>query len=264
VITPEDLAATQSIAAERWRTHGPYVEHHIGDIAWGAGTQTALLHGGGYAVRDGDEWHLGGDDGAMPALVAAARDAGADVWALDAETAKLEALRANGFVPRERGFWHLVHDLRDLAPVTVPVVSGGTDPDRRVALHRAAWEPSRFTRETYDAVRATPPYRDDLDLVADWKAYALAWYDAHSASGELEPVGTAPPYRRRGYGAAACLAALHRLRDLGARHAVVYAVDDPANPGPKALYESIGFAVADRHVRYSPPTRHNAAKPGER
>jgi hypothetical protein len=52
---------------------------------------------------------------------------------------------------------------------------------------------------------------------------------------------------------------LRALRERGAWVAVVYAADDPGNPGPKALYESIGFRVADRHVRYLPPARQNAA-----
>lgn len=92
-----------------------------------------------------------------------------------------------------------------------------------------------------------------------WKSYALAWLDEGSASGELEPVGTDAAFRRQGYGAKACAAALHRLRDNGARTAVVYAVSDPANQGPRALYESVGCLVLDRHVRYLPPTRQNAA-----
>jgi hypothetical protein len=42
----------------------------------------------------------------------------------------------------------------------------------------------------------------------------------------------------------------------------VYAVDDPANPGPRALYESVGFRVIDRHVRWVPPFRQNPAQGG--
>lgn len=255
----------QALASERWRADGPSVEQHPGDLAWGANPSvggealSALLTGDGYAFADGAEWHLGGADTALAALVEAARAAGADVFALTAETAKTAALRAAGYTEAGDWLWHCVHDLRDLPPFPAGVVSGTTDPDHRVALHRSAWAGSRFTRATYDAVRATPPFRDDLDVVVDWRAYALAWLDEGSASGELEPVGTDAAHRRQGYGTKACVAALHRLRDAGARTAVVYAVSDPANQGPRALYESVGFRVVDRHVRYRPPTRQNAA-----
>ncbi len=259
----------QAVASARWRVDKPFVGHHVGDLAWGANPSRyepeGVLLDGGYAFLDGADWHLGGPDSALPGLVAFARERGQAVYALTRETAKVSALRAAGFTPSaEQAYWHLVHDLRDLAPVTAPVVTGASDLDTRVALHRAAWEPSRFTREVYDRVRATPPYDPDLDVAVltpegAWAAYCIGWYDAGSASGELEPVGTAPAFRRQGYGAAACLAALHRLRERGATTAVVYALDVAGNPGPKALYESIGFRAADRHVRFLPPARQNAA-----
>lgn len=92
----------RAMAGERWRTHGPYVEQHPGDIAWGANSSvgaelvSALLVDGAYALRDDDVWHLGGRDGAMPELVGAAADHGASVYALDAEEAKVAALEPVG------------------------------------------------------------------------------------------------------------------------------------------------------------------------
>ena len=265
MIFPAELAAMQAIASARWRTHGPYVAQHVGDLAWGARGPdregpSALVLDGAYAFRDGASWSLGGRDDLMPELVSYARDAGASVWTLEREEAKVAALRAAGFTPDDDGFRYFVYDLsRELPPYPSGVVSGADDPPRRAALHRAAWESTRFTDETYDLVRATPPYRADLDVVVDWAAYALAWLDEGSASGELEPVGTDPALRRRGHGAAACVAALHRLRAAGARTAVVYGATDPAYPAAAALYASVGFVAVDRHVRYSPPTRQNAA-----
>ena len=256
----------QAVASERWRTHGPYVAQHPGDLAWGvtgpdrAGA-TALVLDGAYAFRDADNnWSLGGRDALMPELVEAARTAGGSVWALTREDAKVRALVAAGFTPDTGGFWHFAYDLtRDLPPPRHDVTSGATDPDRRVALHQAAWRSTRFTRESYDLVRATPLYDRDLDVVVEWKAYALAWHDERSASGELEPVGTDPAFQRQGYGAAACVAALHLLRERGARWAVVYGSTDPSYPAPAALYRAVGFEPVDRHVRYLPPTRQNAA-----
>jgi ribosomal protein S18 acetylase RimI-like enzyme len=261
----------QALASARWQADGPYVDQHVGDIAWGAnppvGEASAVFLDGGYAMVHDAEWSLGGRDSALPALVAAAAEAGGHVYALSAEVAKVAALRSAGFVPtEEHALWHLVHDLADLRPVTRPIVTGESDVEARFALHRASWVGTRSTPEVYERVRATPPYDPAFDVAAltpegEWAAYTIGWYDAPSRSGELEPVGTAVAFRRQGYGAATCLAALHRMRDAGARTVVVYAVDDPANPGPRALYESVGFRVADRHVRYLPPSRQNAATP---
>jgi len=248
------------IASALWRDRGPYVEQHPGDLAWGVVWGEARLLGEAYVYASGGTWHTGGP--AYDEVADAALAAGVNVVALDAETGKAEALRRRGYAPdEERWLWHLHRALDDLPPLTVE--PSGYDLDERVALHREAWSPSGLTRERYDAVRATPPYRPELDVLVrtpegDAAAYVLAWYDAASRSGELEPVGTAPAYRRRGYAAAACVAALHRLRDAGATRAVVYAVNDPANPGPRALYESLGFRAIDRHVEWRPPFRQNA------
>ena len=258
MIFPAELATMQAIASERWRTHGPYVAQHVGDLAWaasGPGCEDvgALLVDGGYAFTDGAHWSLGGRDDAMPELVEAARAAGAAVWALETEHEKVGLLREAGFTSDYEGFWHFVHDLADLPPLPPGVVSGTEDPERRVALHQAAWQSGRFTAAHYERLRATPPYRADLDVVVGWRAYALAWLDEGSASGLLEPVGTDPAFRRQGHGTAACVAALHRLRDAGARTVVVHGATDAAYPAPRALYRSLGFVAVDRHVRYVPP-----------
>jgi mycothiol synthase len=119
----------------------------------------------------------------------------------------------------------------------------------RVQLHQTVWAPSRVTLEAYRRLRAAPIYRPDLDLVAVasdgmFAAYAIVWYDPSSRVGEFEPVGTHPDFRRRGIGRAVMLEGLHRLRTLGARQALVSSSAD--NPASIRLYESVGFAVADR------------------
>ena len=130
------------------------------------------------------------------------------------------------------------------------------DLSRRVELHQVVWAPSRVTEDSYRDVQAAWPYRSDLDCVAEapdgrLAAYCLAWLDADNRSGELEPVGTHPDFRRLGLGSAVCRFALRRLEEEGATQAMVYSVaGDPGNPGPKALYESIGFVETSRFLRY--------------
>ena len=86
------------------------------------------------------------------------------------------------------------------------------------------------------------PYRTDLDCVVEapdgsFAASCLAWLDEENGVGELEPVGTAPTFRRRGFASAVCRFALQRLREEGATQAIVYS----DTPEAKALYLSIGF-----------------------
>lgn len=120
------------------------------------------------------------------------------------------------------------------------------DFESRSAAHRSAFAPSRFTDEIYEAVRREAPWRAELDCVVldpagEVAAYALAWLDERNRVGELEPVGVRADVQRRGLGRAACLHALERLRALGADTAIVGSRGDDAYPGPRALYESIGF-----------------------
>ena len=124
---------------------------------------------------------------------------------------------------------------------------GEVDLHERVEVHRAVWAPSRVTEESYRDVMRIWPYRTDLDCVLEapdgtFAAYVLCWYDEKNGVGELEPVGTHPEHRRRGFGAAVCRYALHRLQEEGGRQAIVYAENEAA----RALYESVGFR---RHTR---------------
>ncbi len=129
------------------------------------------------------------------------------------------------------------------------------DYDARVEIHRIVWHPSRVTRESYDNVRKTWPYRDDLDCVlvapdGTLAAYTLCWYDDEQRVGEFEPVGTHPDHRRRGLGRAVNLFALRLLREAGATTAIVACNDDEKNPGPKALYRSVGFRELSRQQTF--------------
>jgi ribosomal protein S18 acetylase RimI-like enzyme len=108
----------------------------------------------------------------------------------------------------------------------------------------------------YETVRREAPWRAELDCVVvdpddAVAAYALAWLDEQNLVGELEPVGVRAEDQRRGLGRAICLFALQRLREAGAETALVGSRGDDAYPGPRALYESIGFRELWRDLVYS-------------
>lgn len=165
----------------------------------------------------------------------------------------------------ERGYADVGNPMlylaRDLAqPISVVAsefvtraVVGGLEDEARVDIHREVWRPSRVTLGAYRRLQTIPGYRPDLDLVAvassgEFAAYCLCWLDPDSATGEFEPVGTRAAYRRRGAGRAVMLEGLRRLRGLGARTAIVYAVE--ASAPATALYQSAGFETVGRYLTY--------------
>lgn len=128
-------------------------------------------------------------------------------------------------------------------------ITDDSELERRVAVHRDAFAPSKMTVEKHQVVRRTETYRPELDLVVvapddSFAAYCLVWFDASNKVGLFEPVGCHSDYRQRGLSKAVMYEGLRRLKEFGAELAVVNCKTDslPAN----ALYESVGFAVADR------------------
>jgi predicted N-acetyltransferase YhbS len=120
------------------------------------------------------------------------------------------------------------------------------DLELRAEAHRVAWDGSTRNADDVAATMAQWPYRPDLDFIAlnergDPVGSAICWYDDSYEYGELEPVGVAATDRGRGIAAALLRFGLARLRDAGARHAVVGARGDDDYPVPRHLYASVGF-----------------------
>lgn len=165
-----------------------------------------------------------------------------------------ETLHAHGFAHDPAAPW-IRWNSRSLEEVAEPHVPHGYrvatmaeygDFASRAAAHRSAFAPSRFADAVYETVRREAPWRAGLDCVVvdphgAVAAFALAWLDERNGVGELEPVGVRADEQRRGLGRAVCLQALHRLRAHGADTAFVGSRGDDAYPGPRELYESIGF-----------------------
>lgn len=274
----------QAVTAETWRTEGPCAPQHVGDLAW-----MRFQHRGRecewrvrLCQRNGTDvawawlwlpdsklfWCIWPEERAALAgemLEWAERESpgsGPTIEVQSADAATLEILAQRGYAldDRARVLAVLHRELAD-DPLLDPPHSfrlrtvEPEDLSARVALHRRVWAPSRVTAESFRDVQNAWPYRSDLDCVAEtadgqFAAYCLAWLDLANRAGELEPVGTHPDFRRLGLASTVCRFALHRLREAGATRAVVYAAVDAANPGPKALYESIGFVETSRLVRY--------------
>jgi predicted N-acetyltransferase YhbS len=185
-------------------------------------------------------------------------------WMLESDETGTAALARRGYRQADGAFFvHLARSLDELATAELPPsyglahVRGPGDIPRRVAVQRAAFV-STMTEAKYRRLLATWPYRPELDVVVETDggehaAFCLAWLDEDNAVGALEPVGTHPAHARRGLATAVCLEALRRLRELGARVAVVYARGDDEYPAPLRLYRSLGFEPCGRVRRFVLP-----------
>ncbi|MFF1510391.1 GNAT family N-acetyltransferase [Streptomyces sp. NPDC058326] len=112
------------------------------------------------------------------------------------------------------------------------------------AVHRAAFDGSRFTHERWRAMAAGSPYADARCLVAyddrgDAVAAVTVWSAGPGRPGLLEPMGVHGEHRRHGYGKAISLAAAAALRELGSSTALV--CTPSSNLGAVATYISAGF-----------------------
>ncbi len=278
-----DLRRMQQLVQDAWSLAGLANAWHVGDVAWeaasGAGREREwerrLWEEGGRVVAwawlDRPAtlgWQL---DPRRPELLddvlawveEEVEGDSIETSVLASDASALDILRRRGYAVVADAPWfaYTVRDLEDIPEPELPRGYGlrtvtAEDIDARVDIHRAAWDPSGFTRERYLSTRTTWPYRDDLDCVAEapdgsFASYTLCWYDEANRVGEFEPVGTRPSERRRGLGRAVNLFALQRLRAAGAERAIVMCRGDAAYPIPKLLYESVGFRQYDRSVRFA-------------
>jgi ribosomal protein S18 acetylase RimI-like enzyme len=147
-------------------------------------------------------------------------------------------------------------DLAEPVPPDEFVVRGLRDEDieSRARAHFEAFSPgSKMTADYYRAFMRAPSYERELDNVAiapdgTVAAYAMAWLDPRNLVGEFEPVGTRPAYQQRGLGRAVLLRGLRIMQQRGMREAIVYT--NGTNAAAIALYESVGFAVRNRFVKF--------------
>jgi GNAT superfamily N-acetyltransferase len=284
---PDDLRAMQQMCSRLW---SPSSRFHPGQLAWnrystsaaadrlGADEAISLWRDGsevvGFGWADSPDWLELQVDPAHPEIADEVVE-WFEEWSDTDEQSVLvmegdvsdPALEAAGFARRPEA-WHFTHHLLDLAHLpSAPTVAGYTfravagpqEAAPRAACHASAWSdfgPSCVTAQTYAAVMAAWPYRTDLDWVAvapdgSMVASCLVWLDPDTGVGLVEPVGCVPGHRGRGLASAVTLWALGRLREVGARTALVSPRGDDDHPGPRRLYESLGFRPVARTTTWT-------------
>lgn len=114
----------------------------------------------------------------------------------------------------------------------------------RIAVQRAMFPTSTFTRERWHTMAAASPYRRARCLVGydgdgDAVATVTVWSAGRGRPGLLEPLGAHPDHRGHGYGTAISVAAAAALREMGSSSATV--CTPSSNVRGVATYVSAGF-----------------------
>ena len=137
-------------------------------------------------------------------------------------------------------------------------LSGRDEVEAYVALVNSAI-PKATSVETHQRWIETPEYIPELDLIAvaddgTFAAFCQSYYDpldlARSTrrEGWTDPIGTAPPYRKKGLARAIILEALWRLKRRGIEDAVLGVAG--SNEAARKLYESIGYRAVYKMYDY--------------
>ncbi|HEY3502210.1 MAG TPA: N-acetyltransferase [Actinocatenispora sp.] len=170
------------------------------------------------------------------------------------------ALLAAGYEPDPDIWLHLWRPLASVPEPAAVTVREYREADEaaRVAVQHAAFPGSSLTAGRYRRLRWVPGFRPELDLVCEVDgritAFCLAWLGPSGGTALLEPTGTHPDHRRRGYARAVLGEAFRRLAGLGATGVAV--LTPVANRPAVGLYRALGFAaVAERRSYWPAPGR---------
>jgi ribosomal protein S18 acetylase RimI-like enzyme len=126
----------------------------------------------------------------------------------------------------------------------------------RASAHREVWQPwtvGNVSEEDYAAFMRLPGYERELDIVAVngegvIAAYVNCWLDPVNGIGDFGPVGARPAYRGQGLARAVLLEGMRRQQAAGMDRVCVST--GVSNEAARRLYESVGFAVVNRHLDY--------------
>ncbi len=119
--------------------------------------------------------------------------------------------------------------------------------------------PKATSVEAHQKWIETPEYIPELDLIAvaddgTFAAFCQCYYDplelarSRRREGWTDPIGTGPPYRKRGLARAVVLESLWRLKRRGIEDAVLGVAS--SNEVARKLYESIGYRAIYKMYDY--------------
>lgn len=272
-----DLNEMRALIVDSWRILGVHFEWTPGDLAWRRyrylelDPKNILLYYDAAGTLLAFTWfqpRTGFDLAVHPrhrsrALYAALIDTfertypAHVIWAQESSTLFEEVLAEKSYARTESTYLHHVRELdgalsRDLSVpegFELRAIRGPEEHAVRAAVHRRAFESTRVSDASYLNLMSSVDYDPAFDIVAvdtktnTFAAFALGWLDAENRTGELEPVGTDPNYRRLGLGQITSAHALDALHRRGAKTGIIYSTGD--GHAARSLYGSLGFRVVD-------------------
>jgi mycothiol synthase len=138
---------------------------------------------------------------------------------------------------------------------SVRFVTGESEVEALVALHRAAFGTDNMTVEERLAIMRAPQYIPDLDFVAvapndDLSAFCICGLrEGDNKIGFTDPIGTHPNYQRLGLGKAIVSAGLRALQERGAT--VAELGTSSTNIPMQKLAERMGFVCFSESLWFS-------------
>lgn len=270
-----DVEACHQLIADCWRTYGPKVTFHVGDLHWRLRPQPdqspesdirlwyrsdRLLAFAWFDPIDSGDilCHPDVDRQSLePELLAwledKAQESGASsltIGSFNADSIRKKLLSDRGY-EQQSDFLHHLELALENASTAIKLPAGYTikptapeDLSSLASTVALAFQSRPKPVSTYQSIRASRFYRNDLDLIVkadggEVVAFCIAWLDEKNNVGLLEPVGCHPKYRRQGLATTVVAAALEALRTAGAKTVVVYPFG--GNPIACALYKKCGF-----------------------
>ena len=270
--TPEVVELDDVVVAlNRWQRESAPIQLHPGDLGWHWRLGADLLAGSVRTwSRDGDILATGFLDGPNVFRLTVApemwrndhlaREVVADLS--DPEHGVLPAGKASVEVPDgtriqellSGGAWSLGESWTPLRfelarsvvqpGLRVEVVDSAEQVSECTAVHRSAWGSAGFTDALWHTMAAGSPFvdarcllaRDDRDVAV---ATVTVWSAGPGRPGLVEPLGVHVDHRRRGYGAAICVAGAAVLQEMGSSSALV--CTPTSLHSAVTTYESAGF-----------------------
>ena len=181
-----------------------------------------------------------------------------DVFCIVGDAHREALLASRGYVDEGKSGRLRQYDLlRDYAvPVLppgfriLPLSEGGNIPGR-IHTEAITFSSSGIDQAWYAGKSSAPGYAAEWDLgimspSGEWVAFALAWPDFENALAEIDPVGTHPDHRQRGFAKALLGEVFRRLRAAGVRLAYIGSAAEPYHAN--RLYESL--APVRRQVQH--------------
>jgi ribosomal protein S18 acetylase RimI-like enzyme len=129
--------------------------------------------------------------------------------------------------------------------------SEGYDYENRIETERLTFARDSLNREWFETKALAPGYSSDWDLAivsptGQVVAFCLAWLDQKNNVAEIDPVGTHPDYRKRGFAQALLTECFVRLHNHGITKAQIIGFSEPANK----LYTSLMPAQKYELLKY--------------